>query len=203
MKLALSPREQRIVLLGGAGVLFAVWVYSVYLVGPLLREGANLGQQVRSVREQLNMLESTAASEARLRQQQQQLSQTVESLRGQLPTEAQIPAVIEHLSDLASQTGVKIQAIFPQRPVGTPDSGPPSRGKVASQPLVYKEIPIQIDALAGYHQLGAFLSFVETGEKPMQVTSLRIAATQKEIKRQTIKLLLRLYFAVTEEASAI
>ena len=204
MKLNFSSREQRLVLMAGAFALLGMWVYSAYFISPLLRAGADLGRQVRSAREQLSVLEDAVAKEAGLREQQQHVSQVVESLRAQLPTEEEVPAVIEHLSDLASQTGVKIQAIFPQRSVDTlaPNRARGQENKTGSEPLVYTAIPIQIDALAGYHQLGAFLSLVETSDRPMEVITLRIAANQKEAKRHTIKMLLRLYFAITEGASA-
>src|SRR3989338_3825530 len=152
MKLSFSPREQRIMLLGSVFTLLGVWVYGTYLVGPLLREGGRLGQEVRSLREHLKQLQEAAAGEAGLREQQQRLSQVVESLRGQLPAEAEIPAVIEHLSSLASQTGVKIQTIFPQRQTESPKGEGARRqeDRAASPLVVYKDIPIQIDALAGY-----------------------------------------------------
>ena len=200
MKLNLSSPEQRASLFAGFVGVVILWIYGVYLVGPLLREAGSLSEQVRSAREQLRTLEAATSNEAVLRDQHRQLNETVASLRKMLPPEEEIPAVIEHLSDLASQTGVRIQVILPQHQGDTPEdarNATQPQGKTASGPVVFKEVPIQIDALAGYHELGAFLSLVESGEKPMLVSSLRISGS-KDLRRQVIKVILRSYFAVND-----
>jgi Tfp pilus assembly protein PilO len=195
MKLGVSARQQRTLLLGGMLAVLIWWMYTSYLIKPLMREVASVGQQVRSARERLRVLEAAVARETALREQHRQLNQTVTSLRGQLPAEEELPAVIEHLSDLASQAQVKIQTIFPRRSSKSQgaDGGP---RPTAPGAVVYKDILIEIDALAGYHQLGTFLSFVESGDKPMQVSTLRISGDSKDSKRHRIKLLLRSYFSI-------
>lgn len=194
MKLALSSRDQRTLLAGGGLALLVLWVYGAYILGPLMRNASRLGQQIQQARDRLSALEAATANEDALRKQHEQLTQTVTSLRSLLPAEEELPSLIETLSDLASQTQVKIQTIFPQRPVGGQE---PGAGATALTPVVYKEIPIQIDALAGYHQLGAFLALVESGSKPVRIASLRIAANPREPKRHNVKLLLRSYFATS------
>ena len=199
MKIDFSRREQRTILLAGGLAMIILWAYSAAIFGPLKREADRLGQEVRTARERLKGLEIATSNEAALREQHQQLNQTVESLRKLLPAEQEVPAVIERLSNLASQSGLKIQAISPLRPID------PSAQKsgAGSRPIVYREIPIQIDALAGYHQLGTFLSLVESGDKPMQVSSLQISQNPREVKRHNIKLLLHSYFAVKDDATKL
>ena len=194
MKVRLSPREQRIlatVLVLGLAIL---WTYFVFIVRPLLREVHELAQQVRASREELKLLEVATANESALRQQHEKVKEAVVSLRKLLPVEEELPQVIELLSDLAGQSQVKIQTIFPLRPV-IPDAADPSKKQEGTTPQVYKDVIIQVDALAGFHQLGMFLSLVESGDKPMQVSSLRISADEKESRRQHVKLLLKTYFA--------
>ena len=199
MKLSLSSRDRRTILLVGLLGMLTLWAYLTQLLGPMAKEVGSLGHEVRSAREQLKILELATSNEDALRQQHQQVNETVESLRRLLPAEQEIPTVIERLSDMAGQSGVKIQAIFPQRQVEP--QAPGSLGAPAassSKPVVFTEIPIQIDALAGYHQLGTFLSLVESADKPMQVSSLRMSGNQKEPKRHIVKLVLRAYFAALQ-----
>ena len=108
MKIDLSRREQRTIVLAGALAVFILWAYSAYILSPLKREADRLGQDVRTAREKLKALELATSNEAVLREQQQQLNQTVGSLRKLLPSEEELPAVIERLSNLASQSGLKI-----------------------------------------------------------------------------------------------
>ena len=160
MKLGLSAREIRTILIGGVLGIVVLYVYFTMILQPLWREAGSLGERVRTAREQVFALQQAVTNEPSLREQRRQLQESVLSLRGDLPSEEELPAVIEFLSGLASRTQVKIQSVFPQRPIESLDRLAGDKGK-PSQALVYKEIPIQIDAQASFHQLGTFLSLVE------------------------------------------
>ena len=195
MRLNLTVREQRtlaIVVVLGGGIL---WMYFTFIVGPLMREAGESGRQVRAAREQLKLLRTATANESALRTQHEQLQETVASLRKLLPAEEELPQVIELLSALAGQSQVKIQTIFPQRPL-TGEAEALQEQATPAAPLVYKDVLIQIDALAGFHQLGMFLSLVETGDKPLQVSSLKISSDPKD-RRLQVKLLVQSYFATS------
>jgi len=197
MKLTLSKRDQQTVLVGGLLAVVVLWVYGAVILGPLQKRFVSVGQQVRAAREQLRTLEQVTANEAALREQHAQLDETVTSLRRLLPAEEALPAVIEFVSDLASQAQVKIQTIFPQRSVQEQDTA--AAGGTVQGPeelAVYKQVPIQIDAQAGYHQLGIFLSLVESSGKAMQISSLRISGNAKEPKRHDVKMVLLAHFAL-------
>ena len=140
-------------------------------------------------------------NEPTLRAQYGQWDEKVTSLRALLPPREEESVVLERLSNLARQTQVKIQAMFPQRSAdGTAGSGKSGADKgppAPAQPVVYEDVLIQIDAAAGYHQLGTFISLVEAEERPMRVSSLRIVANPREFKRHSIKLLIRAYFSTS------
>lgn len=197
MRLTLSAREQRTILIGGFLGIVVLWVYSTLIVRPLMREAAELNEQVRQAHDQLRGLEAVTANEAKMEAQHREVSDTVKALRSLLLAEQELPSVIELLSDLANQSQVKIQTIFPQRPLQDAKAPPPddSAEHAPVEPPVYKDVIIQIDALAGYHELGAFLSLVESGKKPMEVSSLRMSANPRETHRHIIRVLIRSYFA--------
>jgi len=189
-------------LLGGGVALLVLWVYSAYIVGPMVGEVGRLGTSVREARVQLAALEQATANESALRESHRQLDETVVSLRRLLPPEEELPSVIEFFSDLARQTQVKIQSIFPQRPIAEQASAQEKGNtKTPATPVVYKEIPIQIDAQATYHQLGTLLSLVESGERPMDISTLRIAGNPKEPRWHIINMVILTYFAVKEGAA--
>ncbi|MBI4341108.1 MAG: type 4a pilus biogenesis protein PilO [Candidatus Omnitrophica bacterium] len=184
-----KQQVQTMALFGLFGAL-GFYVYVQYLFAPMSRDAKSVEQQVRGLRERLRSLEAATANEAALQAQYRQVEQVVGALRTAMPDEGELPSVIELVSALAEKSDVKIQTVFPQRTVAVSES---STGREAP---VYKEVPIQIDALAGFHELGTFLSLVEMGEKPMQVMSLRISANPKEPRRHQVNLLVRAYFAV-------
>lgn len=202
MKLRLSAREQRTLAVVVALFVLIAWVYLALIIGPLLKEGRRSNELMRTASEQLRVLELSTMNEAALREQHRQVQETVASLRSLLPAEEEVPRVIELLSELAGRSQVKIQTIFPQRSAEAPGAPTASPAKASAVPAVYKDVLIQVDALAGYHQLGTFLSLVESGDKPMQVSSLEIATDPRESKRFRIKLVIQAYFA-TSNAVAI
>ncbi len=192
----LGGQSRQLVLVGALAV-FGLGVYYTYVLGPLFRRLKELGQTLQTTRVQLQHLELALASEPQLRQQQAQLSSQVASLRTVIPSEEELPSVIKLLSDVASHTNVKIKTIFPVRflePLPTSPAAPPK-----PEDHLYNEVPIQIDALAGFHQLGSFLSQVESGEYPMRIQSLRIMGNPKEPRRHEIKVTLSGYFATAQE----
>lgn len=202
MKRGLSARELRTVIVGGFLGIGVLSVYFSMILKPLWREAASLGERVSSARAQLEGLRQSITNEAALSQQHRSLQEAVISLRTQLPSETELPAMIEFLSGLASQTQVKIQTIFPQRATNLPDERLlAGQGNMPRELMVYKEIPIQIDAQANFHQLGTFLSLVEASQKPMQVSTLRISGNPKEPRWHNVSLSLLTYFAVSEDAA--
>ena len=202
MKLGLSTRELRTVLIGGMLGIVVLYVYAAMILTPLWREASSTARRVSDAQAQLAALRQATTNDTTLREQHRSLQEAVIALRGQLPSEEELPAVIEFLSGLASQTQVKIQTIFPQRPVNALDDRLlAGSGKAAAELMVYKEIPIQIDAQASYHQLGTFLALVEASDKPMQVATLRISGNPKEPRWHNVSLSIVTYFAVREGAA--
>jgi len=194
-------RDQRILLTIILVVVMSLWAYSTVIFRPLSQQLHRVGQDVRTASLKLQLMEQVVAQEPQLRQELSQLTDTLQALRTMLPSEEELPSVIGLLSDLASQTGVKIQTIFPQRSLEGSGAASGSQAAATKPPELYKEIPVQIDALAGFHQLGVFLSRVESGTQPMQLKSLRISGNPKEPRRHSVKLVLLVYFSSPEAAA--
>ena len=202
MKSGLTSREQRTLLVGGFLALVVLYIYGAYVIAPLLHEVKNLESQIASSKQRVQMLEMATANEAALRQQHRQVESAVLALKRTLPAEQQLPAVIERLSDLASQAGVKIQTIFPQRSGDEAAPAAPPKTPAPAGPVVYKDVLIEIDAVAGFHQLGTFLGLIESGDDPMQVASLKIQTDPRGVKRPQIKLVIKTYFAAESMPTA-
>ena len=193
MRITLSKREQQLIALVSVLAIFILWVYTHYLM-VLVKEAGRLGEDVRTAREQVRGFEQIIGNEERVRKQHDEMEQAVNSLRHKLPPEEELSAVIEHLSDLASQTQLKIQTIFPQKTLPEGQLGALKKDVAPTRPI-YKITPIQIDALAGYHELGTFLGLVEKSPNPIEVASLRIMANPMQPRRHNVKLVLNVFFA--------
>jgi Tfp pilus assembly protein PilO len=194
MNPGIASRERRTLLIGVLLVGAGLWLYTAYILLPLIRESGAVGERVRSARAQLKQLEASAAGEAALRSQHRELAKAVRAFRELLPAEEELPKVLEHVSGLAGQAQVKIQTIFPRRPVEALKEVKPKKG--AAAPAAYfRDVFIEIDAAGGYHELGRLLDLIESEKRPMQVAGLRISADAKDPKRHHIKLSIRTYVA--------
>lgn len=193
MKAAMSKQQMQTLVFMGLFAVLGLYFYVQYYFLPTSQKASQLEQEVRAARDRLRGLQASTVNQEALQVQYREVEQAVASLRKSLPSESELSSVLETLSGLAAKSNVKLQTIFPER-VATSSSSSNS-----SDPAVYKEIPIQVDALAGYHELGMFLNQVEVGDRPMQVLSLRINGSQKYPKLHQINLVLRAYFAVTED----
>ena len=194
MKVKLTKREQQSL---GVLVLTAVivgWAYSV-LLGYLAREGARLQEGVRQQRAELETLARVVGQKDAVQKREIELREAIAGYRIGLPSEEELPNVRQFLSEAASQANVTIQAVITQKPAD--EAKEPIRVKETEKkkegPPSYKQIPIQIDATAGFHQLGLFLSKVETSPYPLQVVSLRISENPKDPKRHLVKLVIQTY----------
>ena len=191
-----SRQQQRMLLIGLLAVII-FGIYGVHILRPLWNASRQLTQQLQAGRQHLNALKAAAANEQLLTTQYRELNKTVASLRGALPPEDKLPTIIELLSDLAGQTQVKIQTIFPDRPAATETLA--STAGDASRPAP-KDVTIQIDAFAGYHQLGAFLSLVESQTLPLRVANLHVSGNAKDIRRHHLKLMIQSYVVAGQGA---
>ena len=189
-------------------VVVLLWVYYAYGLTPALRAVIRGWRQVRTASQQVRDSQQAVAQEPQLRQEQTQLLQTLEELRGAIPPEEELPATIQTLSEAASQSGVKILAIAPERsPESVGAKLPPAKPKAAksqkgSPPVersgagLSREIPIQVEAVAGFHQLGAFVRRVESGPQAMRLERLQITNQQsKDVRRHQVKMTWVGYFA--------
>ena len=190
----LTKEQWRLAILGGLFGILGVWVYFGMLVVPGFQRMARLGREVSQASEQLTMLQRVLANEERIREQHERLDQTVQSLRDILPGEEELPIFIEKLSEMARAANVKIQTIFPK--LDAPESADTLRNQ--KEERVYRTIPIQLDAVAGYHSIGHFMGLVESQAIPIEVTVLRISRSPKQFRGHAMRLVLNVFFATTE-----
>ena len=94
-----------------------------------------------------------------------------------LPSE--IPVLLENLSKLAQDSGVKIVSLKPLE-----EANPVPRAGRGS----YGRISVQISAIAGTHALGKFLSKLEGAATFVRVTDLRIVSNPADLKQHTVNL---------------
>lgn len=106
--------------------------------------------------------------------------------------EKDISVLIEDISDLANDSGVKILQIKPVLEIEDKDTT-----KIKNEEP--SEVGIQIAAQADFHQLGNFISKVESAKSFLKVSALEIETDNKNYFIQNIKLFLKSYIKSEKE----
>lgn len=93
----------------------------------------------------------------------------------------EVPALLENLSKLANESSLKITSL---KPIELP---------TVSETKSYSSVPIQISALAGTHEFGAFLGRLESGQTFFRVKDIKIAVNPMDEKRHLVELMIETY----------
>ena len=148
-----------IVVLVGAAVVYVgyrFWLADDYnKIGELQSQLAQKNQQIRQEQDIVAKLPQLEAELARLRQ-------TLADLKEILPTEPETGELLKWIKNLADQSNLDLKDFTPEalRPVE-----------------FYKEYPIKMSIVGGYHDLGLFLDRISKYSRIIDVSVLNIQAT--------------------------
>lgn len=102
-----------------------------------------------------------------------------------IPKEEEVYLILDEISLISKESGVKISQLKPlidnEKVVVKTDTGD------------YYQLPMYIDASAGYHQLGMFLNYIEYSDIFMKVSEIEISQSGSDQKNHEIRLVLDTY----------
>ena len=158
-------------------VVFCVLIFIAVLVGGyfgIVEE--NLDRLSREVKKEATLkkdYENKAFSVANLaayKSQMVEMEESFGSLLKQLPRDTEVPGLIDDISSAALSAGLKLNAIDPQKMTKTE---------------FYNELPIDIEVVGGYHEMGAFVSSVASLPR---IVTLHDFSIEKSGKDGTLKM---------------
>ncbi len=177
------PKQQRIILAVVGSIILIVLMNNLFFK-PLTSKRRDLKLKCQSLetelkRKDFELQEARTKTEAeriaRLEERYYHTQERLDYLKGRLPKEKQIPAL---LSQIASQTGLEYNLI---------------RMLPEESRLVYKEIPIQIQLKGGYRDLGEYLKNLEESTRLIKIKSLSIEADPEAPSRLDVVLEIATY----------
>ena len=149
-------------LLCGLGVLALVFLlgWVLYLDGQL--EELNLGEQEeQKLRDAYKVKVQQAVNLESLRKQKEQVSQYVATLEKQLPSKAEMDALLSDINQAGIGRGLQFELFKP--------------GQVIVKDY-YAELPINIKVTGGYHDVAAFTSDIAHLPRIVTLNNLNLAA---------------------------
>ena len=188
--LKLDKNKKETLLLAAAVFFVLIGAYLFTFARPKIVELMTLFKDMRVMKNDISRVKDALAREGMLKKRVANMQEQVTLYEKKLPTEHEVPMLLEELSQMAKETYVKILGISPVYvKVGSADD----------KPKPYKEIPISIHALSGYHQLGAFINKLENAGRFMKVSDIEIRASNKNKRAHDVELVISTYVLLKEE----
>ena len=110
--------------------------------------------------------------------QLEEMEETFGSLLKQLPRDTEVPGLIDDISAAALGAGLSLNVMNPQAMVKTE---------------FYSELPINIEVVGGYHEMGAFVSAVAALPRIVTLHDFTVVQTNNENKNLKMNILAKTY----------
>lgn len=168
-------------------VLMVAIVFTGYyclLLNPKLRTIKATFPQVRTTKIRVQTAGRDIADIDAIRHKIELLRREIGSYEARLPADEEIPSLLEYLSAVAFESRVKIVEIRPLREITAKEISPGEPKKL------YLKVPVVIEALSGYHELGSFINKLENSPRFMKIDDIQIQGNPKDPKNHHSKLLI-------------
>lgn len=176
IKLGKTKKETLVIAMFILGAVVAAYFFLFFK--PSLGELTKILPQIKSLSVKLQDTRFAISRRAVLEEKEATLREKIDYYEEKLPNQKEIPKLLEHLSDIAIQSDVKIIGI---KPAGIPSGA------------IYRENPINFEAACGYHQLGEFIQKLETADRFMKISDIFISSGQASITKHITKLAITTY----------
>jgi len=173
-----------------AGIGLVLWV--VFFILPQSRMSAQarleilaIQQKLAGVREDLKRLPAMKDELTRL---------TTEGVFSSVsrPPEEQLPELLGSIAQMARTSQVRLLAVKPKMELNALTPGPSG----------YLEMPLYLEAAAGYHQIGAFLDLLENSQHLVRLDEFNIKSDDTDPWRHRAVFTLRAYLFPKEMKGA-
>ncbi|MBI3615492.1 MAG: type 4a pilus biogenesis protein PilO [Candidatus Omnitrophica bacterium] len=182
MALTLSdPRVRRILSTVGAGIGFFIWAGFFFI--PQCRVWAAGRSSIISMKQRIGLarqeLTQLPGAEEELAKQKAQ----AEIFSAAHPPEEQLPELLEMIAQAARASQVKLILVKPKE----------NLSQLSPSPTGFLEMPIQVEAVGGYHPIGKFLDALERSESLIRLQELKIQANPKDVWNHQTTLTFQVY----------
>lgn len=158
-----APKPQKIVA-GVIGLLVIGAAGYLLLISPVEAQVSQLRVHATSLQREIAQSRAIVADLVKFRREAAELEARLNALKEKLPSEKEIPPLYRTLSDAATQAGLAV-SLFQPRAMAVRD--------------YYSEIPITVNAEAGYHQIGEFFERVAKLARVVNVTEIKLSGLNR------------------------
>ena len=171
--------SRQIRVLAGLFALIGGVVWLQFLIIPQAGSAGRLGSEVSGLRAKVERLRRDLRRLPEQEQKQKEMSSQYSAPAVSVPPEEQLPDLLEKIAQFARAAHVRVVTLRPKQDLAQMRPGPSG----------YLEIPLELTAVAGYHQVGRFLDRLEGSDSLVRLRELQIRPG-KRMPDQEVKMLL-------------
>lgn len=179
----LKDKKTQIMILAGLLSILAVIIYVGFILAPQVERVFQAMGRASKISADLKITQDNIANMPKFKANLAVYEEKVDRYEKMLPAKQEIPDLLEILSNMAKSSDVKIIGIMPV--IGKEDTDKKNQ--------IYKEIPILINAKSGYHELGKFMSDMESADRFMKVSDIQIKSNSQSPRKHDVDILVLTY----------
>lgn len=178
IKLGKNKNETMLILIMIALIVIAIYFF--IFLKPSLGSLADIAPKLSMMEQNLEDARRMIAGKGTAEKNRLEFKEKMESYKALFPSSDEAAKVLENLSLIAGNSGVKIVGIKPFRGEGY---------DAQEEKGLYNEFPVEIIARSGYHELGRFIHKLETGERFVSIEDLEIKGNPANINKHRVRLI--------------
>lgn len=189
-------RDKKKLVIAGVGLVIFVYADFSFVIATQIKGLRDLRTKIVSLRKDIETLNSD------IKYVKTTTSKMVTLVTNKkLPLEREIPSLLQNISALANQNGIRIMQIdstkeVPKSTQRGPAIKPKAGAKGPAQPAAAvpaTTVKIKLEIIASYHKLGNFINEIENAEKLCIVDDLTINRDQSDPLKQTVSMVVKTY----------
>jgi len=182
--------QKQLRILAAVPAVVGLFFWLQFLILPQTRSAGRLGSELTALRGKVERMQRDLGHLPEMEKKRDELAVRTSVPVVSAPPEEQLPDLLDKIAQFARTARVRVVTLRPKQDLA----------KVQVGPSGYLEIPLELEATAGYHQVGRFLDQLEQSDSLVRLRELEIHPG-KEMWDQEVKMLLLVFLAPEPEAS--
>lgn len=184
-----DPGARRYII--GGSLAFIAFIYFILIVVPgfnelfkVSRESGDLRSRVETARKMIDRIDARRGKLA-------ELNKELGKHAKHLPAQKEITALLGGFSSIAKDSNIQILSIIPYDLKAVETDG--------KQDEYYREMPIQVKAKGGYHQLGTFITRLEQEKRVIVIDGVEIRYDKNTPRLHDIEMMVKTYVSLEDQ----
>jgi type IV pilus assembly protein PilO len=166
------PVYAKVIIAVVPSILIALLVLFI-VINPKQKQIKTLEAKIDKQNNEIAASQSKAARLEMLKMENERLVNRINELKEQLPEEKEISSLLKQVSDMGISSGLEIRSWKPAQKTTHPSG------------IVY-EIPVAVEVIGTYHNLGYFLSGLTRLNRIVNISDMKIGSPKKERGENTL-----------------